>query len=206
MTRTAEQVLAAYKPATKTVRLLLDGGLQAEIDSLREQVKAAERRDKREGESLDSKTPELRRQLDELEARADSEAEAFCFQAVPRAKFDALKAAHPPTEEQWQLHREAAKTNPFLRPPECDYMGIGPELISLSCVDPELSVEEAQQLWDLLAPGPAAQLWEAAWEVSNGSSIRPTFGTGIDTTPSSGPDSTTPLNGESPSPPSTDEP
>lgn len=201
--RTAEEVLASRKPRQLRVRINFDGDLADQIEALEERLRAARRRELLEGEGLSSDVPELERQLSMLRARLDEDAEEFTFQALGRARFKEILATHPPTEAQWEQHREAAKSNPFLAAPECDYEAVAPILIAECCISHDFTVEGAAKLWDELSDAEASKLFEAAWAVNQKASIRPTFGTGTDTTPSSGPGSTTPPSGESPSASST---
>lgn len=201
----AAEILAGRKPATTTVRLLLDGDLQEEIRVLKERLKVARKRDIADGEGLGSEAPQIEQQLREAEARADEIATEFHFRAVPRSRLAELKEAHPPTEAQWERYREQAKANPFIMPPEFDPVTLAPELISASAFDPSFTVAEATELWDGLSEPDAEILFDAAWRVNQTASPRPTYGTGTDTTPSSGPASTTPPSGGSPSPSLADE-
>lgn len=201
----AAEILAARKPASTTVRLLLDGDLQEEIRVLKERLKVARKRDIADGEGLGSEAPQIEQLLREAEARADEIATEFHFRAVPRSRLAELKEAHPPTEAQWERFREQAKVNPFIPAPEFDLVSLAPVLISASSFDPSFTEAEAAELWDGLSEPDAEILFDAAWRVNQTASPRPIYGTGTDTTPSSGPDSTTPANAESPSLSSTDE-
>lgn len=192
-------LLARRKPVQQKVRLLLDGSLAVQIDDLRREIRQTKAADVRRGSPLDTAVPELERRLEELVSQADAEAAEFTFQAVGRAKLEELKRLYPPTDEQWERFREQVKGNLFAQAPEFDWAGLAPALIASCCVEPEMTEADAARLWDELSDGEAAQLFQAAWAVNETSSPRPFFGTATDTTPSSGPDSTTPRNGGSPS-------
>lgn len=197
-------VLARYKPAERTIRILLDGSIQSRIDEIRQQLKRARRTESTDG--LSSPAVQLEAQLKELEEQADGESVAFTLRAIPGADFDKLKHAYPPTEEAWERFREVQKQNPmFASAPEFDVERLAPDLIGLSMaeVDGEevdWSAEDGQELWGSLHDGARADLFEAAWAVNGQRSTRPLSGTATGTTSNSGSGSTTPQNEESPTP------
>ena len=193
-----DDLLGRVKPAEHTVRVSLDGAAAAEIDDLRRQVAAAKLRDSLDGGGLAAEAPQLERRLAELTAQLDAEAVEFRFRAIPGGELDEITAAHPPTEAQWERFREASKATPGLvSPPAFDAEAVAPILIARSVVavdgEPvDWSDDEGRRLWETLPDGVRADLLEAAWQVNQRRSARPTSGTGTGTTPSSGPESTTP--------------
>lgn len=197
-------VLARATLRTREVRVCLDGRLLGRIDDLGGLLHQAKKRDQLAGESLADEAPALARQLAELEVEAEANVTVFTFQAVSGEKFDDLKRRHPPTEEQWQTYREEAAASPlFARPPEFDIDQVLPRLIGVSvqAVDGEAaswSEDDGLAVWAGLSDGARADLGNTVWQLNNKTSIRPTSGTGTELTPTSGPGSTTPLNGASP--------
>lgn len=201
----ASDLLGRYKPAEKTVYLLLDGSLITELDRLQEERRQLVRQEAIQSPGLASKIPALDRQLHELEDKAQEATVAVTLRAIPGARFDQLKLAYPPTEEQWEAYRERAKAMPlFTGAPEVDSLGMAPALIGLSVVavdgEPvEWDESDGEELWATLHDGVRADLLAAAWEVNGQSSNRPFFETGTDTTQNSGHESITQQNEESPS-------
>ena len=193
----AADILAARKPATRQARLVLDGDRSAEIAQLRSRLQAAKVRDGLNGDSLQAEAPELSRRLAELEAEVEASAQTFTFKAVGRRKLEDITRAFPPSAAQWERFREAAKSSLTASPPEFDMNAAAAAVLSAASVDPVLSVDEAQRLWDELSDGEAAVLWRAAWGVQMQATSRPTFGTGTDETANTGPVSTSPANVES---------
>jgi hypothetical protein len=74
------------------------------------------------------------------------------FQALERPAFEALKRAHPPTEEQ-------AEEGQFV-----NIEAIAPHLIAASSLD-GITVEDAQYYLDTWGESEAAQLFQTAWDV-----------------------------------------
>lgn len=200
MSRSVSEILAARRPPERKLRLVLDGGLAARVADLEARVRQARLEDALTGGGLSDRAPAIERELTEARAMLDESAAEFTFQAIGRVRLAEITSRFPPTQAQWDRHRQEAAINPFTSaPPDYDYESLAPEVIAASCVDPAMTVEEARRLWDELSDGQAAALFEAAWAVNNEVSNRPTSGTDTDTTPSFGPESTTPPNGGSPS-------
>ncbi|MFD7995516.1 hypothetical protein [Streptomyces mexicanus] len=91
----------------------------------------------------------------ELEAAQEAFDEAAIvlrFQALRRPDFEALKKAHPATEEQAE---DGMAFNPET---------LGPELIAAASLD-GITVEEAAEYLTEWSEGEAAQLFDVAWQV-----------------------------------------
>ena len=110
----------------------------------------------------------------------------FMFQAISRAELEGLKAKFPPTEDQWSRYREAVRANPFLSPPEFDPVAMAPILLAACAVDPQMTADEAQRLWDTVSDGEAARLFEAALAVCAEAPLAPLPEPGTVTTDGSG--------------------
>jgi hypothetical protein len=165
-----------------------------ELLRLRERLSVAKLAD---DDSLASEVPELERQVKKVEAEAMASGPTYNFRQLTRREKAEIVRKYPPTSEQWQRYREKAKAYPgyILDAPEFDMTSAAPEVLALGATDPPLTLDEATKLWDDSSDNDAASLWQAAWVDATGP---PIFGTGTDMTPPSGPESTTPPNGESP--------
>jgi hypothetical protein len=177
------EILAGRKPRVKSIRLILDGTAENELERVRTELSNAKRLDK-EAEGMEtlssaSLVPDAEERYKEIEAGILEGAVVFTFKAVGRKTLETIRAEHPPTEDQWEIYRERSKANPLVQPPTFDPDGIAPQLIQAALVDPELSLEEATQLWDELSDGEAAQIYDAAWEVSMEAASIPLSATGI---------------------------
>lgn len=208
----AKTLLARYKPAEKTVRILFDGTIGSELEALTEELRRVRREEARNNPGLATKAPAIEQRISELEASADDATVAITLRALPGAKFSELVAAHPPSMEQMERYHEFVKRAPMFAggAPEFDALALAPALIgaSIALVDGEpvtFSETDGQELWDTLHDGARAVLFEAALEVNGETSSRPLSLPDTDTTSNSGIGSTTPPNTESPSPSTTDE-
>lgn len=95
-----------------------------------------------------------RQELEEAQAAYDAAAIVLRFQALPRPDFEALKRAHPPTEEQAE---DGAAFNAET---------LAPELISAASLD-GITVDEARGYLDTWAAGEAVELYEAAFGIQH---------------------------------------
>lgn len=199
------EVVAKTKPRTREVPINLDGDLLGRIDNLADEAKTVAAAEVVAGPDLASKAPGMLRELATLRAQADADVTVFSLTAVAGEIFDDLRQRYPPTEQQWVRYREEAQAAPFItNAPEIDYAEVLPRLtgLSVTAIDGEPTTwteDDGLELWRKLTDGARADLGDAAWTLNNRGSLRPTFGTGTDETPPSGPESTTQQNGESPS-------
>lgn len=74
------------------------------------------------------------------------------FQALPRLEFEALKKAHPATEEQAEDGHDL------------NIETLGPELIAAASVD-GMTVDDAREYLDTWSEAEASALFNAAWNV-----------------------------------------
>lgn len=102
---------------------------------------------------------DLKKALKSAEAETKAAQEAFDeaaivlrFQALRRPDFEALKKAHPASEEQAE---DGLAFNPET---------LGPELIAASSLD-GITVDEAAEYLTDWSEGEAAQLFDTAWQV-----------------------------------------
>lgn len=92
------------------------------------------------------------KELEAAQAAFDEAAIVLRFQALRRPDFEALKRAHPATEEQAE---DGMAFNAET---------LGPELIAAASLD-GITAEEAAEYLTEWAEGEAAQLFDVAWQV-----------------------------------------
>lgn len=90
--------------------------------------------------------------LEQAQAVFDEAATVLTFQALPRLEFEALKKAHPATEEQAEDDHE------------WNIETLAPELISRASVD-GMPVEAAREFLDTWSEAEASLLFNTAWDV-----------------------------------------
>lgn len=195
-------LLARYKPAEKTVRILLDGSVLSRIDETKQQLKQARRTESVDG--LSSRVPLIEKEIQELETQSDQL--VIKLRAIPGEEFDAMKLVYPPTDLDFKRFREAQQARAWLdfAAPDVDRAAMSPALIGKSIVEVDgVEVDwdehDGKKLWAGLHDGARAELALAAWEVNEKPSSRPLFETATGTTSSTGSESTTPADKEFPS-------
>ncbi len=152
--RTISDILREKKPNTKTVDIVLDADLAGEI-RLKEQELAQIRM--RKDRSLADGVGPIQRELDALYENAADIAVTFTFTDIGRKTFDELILAHSPTKAQKDHIAELG--GGIL---EFNIDTFPPALIALAASDPEMSLEEATEIFDTWGSGDAEILFSTA--------------------------------------------
>lgn len=148
---TRDHLRSQKKPLTKYVEILLDPDVLDAYDRAQERL----------GEATASNRDIRQRELDEAKAKLVEATVTMKFQSLGRKRYEALIAEHPPTEEQ---NEQALKETQG----EAGYNieTFPPALIHASCVDPELSEEDVQEIYDTWNTAELMALFFAALEVN----------------------------------------
>ncbi len=152
--RTISDILREKKPNTKTVDIVLDSDLAGEI-RFKEQELAQIRM--RKDRSLADGVGPLQSELDALYESAADIAVTFVFTDVGRKPFEELLMDHAPTKAQ--KDHVAATGGGIL---EFDLDTFPPALLALTASDPELTLEEATEIFDTWGSGDAEVLFSTA--------------------------------------------
>lgn len=183
-----DEILKAKRPNRLSVSITLDPTLTPEIERLEHELRSARRRDERENRP--PQAPALEKRLEEIKEQINESVIQFTFEDIGRSRFEALVESHPPTDEQKREH-ENLSWNPDT---------IAPALISATCVEPEMSLEKAEQLCRDWSTGDVQMLFNAALQVCLETASVPFTSTAIGAMLSSDESSTSVSNGESPIP------
>jgi hypothetical protein len=181
------EILSNIRPVERTVNIVLDGKVGAELDDARRVWVEARERDRRNSVLGGGEAPPLAQRVLDLEAEADASTVTFRIRAVSAMAWRRLIEAHPPItpaerEEGWNWHAET----------------FAPAVIAASCIDPAMSVEQATELGDRLSDGQFSKLFALVLTVNSGDDLIPKSGIGTDETPSTESSSTTAPDGASP--------
>jgi hypothetical protein len=161
--RKIETWLAQAKPEVVTESVCFDRELLTEFARTIEQhadlVEAKKLRSKKYGESggvLDDEDPvdAVAEKLVDLHERieADKAEHVFTFKKAPYEKFREILDNNPPTET-------AKAASPWL---DYDPHGAAPALVAITCIDPEMTTEDAEALREALPESEWARLYNAA--------------------------------------------
>lgn len=149
-----DHLRAKAAPREARVRILMNAALEDEHAALEDQLRSQPDTLAR-GENAKA----LAAQLVALEERMTAEEDELLFRSVGTSAWLQLMAEHPPTEADKGLDH-----NPRT---------FQPAAVAASCVDPEMSVEDAVWLMDTLPPAQWWQVWDVVLEVNRGASQRP---------------------------------
>lgn len=148
------EALAGAKLPEKTVPICLRGDLQAEFERLEAQLVEAQRGTS-DSLAAGGRVRELAEQIEALRAEMAAATVTFVLRAVPRRRWTALVAEHPPRDDQ-QLDR---------------VLGVNEEtftsvLIRECTVDPQMAGEQWDRLDEALTEFQWQKLFNAAWSLN----------------------------------------
>lgn len=151
--QTMADIIAAKKPNTRTIDIVLDTDLANEIKLKEQELGQAKsrRRDLAHG------VGPIEVELDELYERAADIAVTFTFQDMGRKPFDDLILAHPPTSQQKQHIADLG--GGVL---EYNIDTFPPALLAATAIDPVMTVEEAETIFNEWGSGEAELLFSVA--------------------------------------------
>ena len=177
--RTMSDILSAKKPNTRTVDIILDSDMAGEISMKQLEIEQTKQRSKGR-KSLAEGTQALEQELDDLIDVASEMAVTFTFTDIGRKNFDDLVHAHQPTEQQ---RKQIADLGGGIL--EYNTETFPPALISAAASDPEITLDEAQEIFDEWGQGDAETLFSVALIVCKERTSVPLSKNGTDPTSNS---------------------
>lgn len=153
--------LKKKQPLERKVTIPLD---QDALDAYDTAVSALER-----AKTFNEDTTEAEAQVAEARANLQEHTVTMVFRAIGRKNYDALIELYPPTEEQIEEFRNEnldRHGNPSKGKPAYDIDKFAPALVAASCVEPEMTLDQVNELFDEWNATELAQLWVAALEVN----------------------------------------
>ncbi|MFJ8110424.1 hypothetical protein [Streptomyces sp. NPDC096132] len=146
-----EEILKAATPRQRTVQVCVRGDLASEVERLTAEL--AQVSQEWEPESIADEHPGRRiaRELREAQTAAKAAEVPFVLRFVGDRAYNDLLAAHP-SDNPNELFDD--RTFPKA-------------LIVASCVDPVMTAEQAEELFEKVNVGEQKRLFDAAWEVHN---------------------------------------
>lgn len=146
MAQSYSDVKGKFKAREKSVQLVTDGELLAELEAAQAELAAAARAVR---SSLDDGIPThvLAERVRELEQQVAESVVTFRFRGLGRNAYRRLQAEHKPTEDDELFNPET----------------FTPALLAACSLDPVLTVDDVLDLFDALTEGQADQLTRAAY-------------------------------------------
>lgn len=151
----------SFAPRRTTARILADQSLvarHADADAALQEALSGS--DSMAGPDADH-IAELRTIVEQLEAEIEAAETPFTFEGIGRQRWLDTVAQHPPSEAD---RRDGYDFDPRDFPPTA---------LSMSCVDPVLTIDDARWLAEHLDLAEWRKLWEACLEANVGVSARP---------------------------------
>lgn len=149
--RSFEEIRKQATAREAEVSICVAGDLAADADRLTAALDAIDRRRAGPGASLadGAERAQLVEELEEVRELMRSAEVPFRFRALPRTEFSALIAAHPGGPDQnW---------NPDTLPPA---------LIAASSLNPKLTLEQVEELFEVFNDDQRGDLYAAAWRAN----------------------------------------
>jgi hypothetical protein len=171
-----EDLLAQARPVTRTARLCLRGDLIAAREDAERRLLAARIEDDRSNEP--DTAPAIAEEIVALEAEQDAAGVEFTVRALSRTAWQKLLEANPATEQD--------EKNGL------DYgAGFPTAAIAACCSDPEMTLDQVNQLLDVISTNQYMLLWGTVMAVNLGADDLPKSVAATATLHSSGAKSTT---------------
>lgn len=156
-----DDALAKAQPRTQTVSLCLRGDLIAEHErAVGELERAVIASELNEDDVSEEHLLALAGTIQQIEADMRDATVDFVLANIGRARWTALLAEHPPTDEQRQQFGRRFDHNPDKFPHAA---------IAACCTSPDgVTVEQVHQLEEVLSAGQWQALWSACFQVNMG--------------------------------------
>jgi hypothetical protein len=151
------EILKKAKPPERVVELCLDADLAAEHDDLNRQLSESHRT----GAATMAAAGEaatLARRIRDLEDRMQASVVTFRMRGLSAFRYQEWLEANPGRDGKQERFNPVTAVVP---------------LIAACCVDPAMTVDEAQQLVDVLGTGQTDRLFGAALEATEGAGAVP---------------------------------
>lgn len=198
-TPTMEEIRRLKKPNTRKVAILLDSALSHQMDDVASEIERL-KRTKSMRSGLDNPTQkqidELEEKLIELEEEAAGLTVEFTFQDLGRKRYDALVTDNPATDEDQEAWKRMGGEGKLAYNLE----SFPPALISACAISPKISLEEAKAIFDEWSEGDLEMLFTTALLACKEPTSLPKSRAASVRMQDSQQNSTTALNGESPTP------
>lgn len=149
---TYDHLKSLKAPRRKTVSLVGSDEAFEEVQNLQNLLEDATDQDARES---------LQRSLKTAQKTLEDSTVRITVQSIGRKRYEALVAEHPSTPEQDKESEEATG-----QPAPYNTDTFPPALLAASAVEPALTLEQAQEIWDDWNTGELMELFFATVEVN----------------------------------------
>ncbi|MGM9380345.1 hypothetical protein [Streptomyces antibioticus] len=152
-----EDILKQAKPRERTVQVCIRGDLASEVERLTDELAAVAGNWQPQSIADEHPGRKIAAELEKARTAAKAAEEAFTLRYIGDRRYHDLLAAHPSGDPN-----ELFDDRTFPK-----------ALIVASCVDPQMTAEQAEALFEIVNQGEQKKLFDAAWEVHNGANVSP---------------------------------
>lgn len=170
---TMDEILGGKRATTEPLPICLDSNLTHRVDELEKEVRDASvqvRVTPDDGEAAD-RLEALQAELEEAKEAKRQRTALFVFRALGRKELEDLERLHKVTKEQISDYRDQCRVmqTPPNNPPNYNFESFPPALISASAIKPEISLEQAIEMWNSpeFSKGELGAIFQHAWSVNN---------------------------------------
>lgn len=146
---------------SRVVEVVLDDEARQELERASSELEKAKL-----AKADDSEIRKLQKAYDKAKAACDEKTEELLFRSVGRKRWEALVRAYPPTQEQIDDAKEEKKPVPLW-----DEDAFPAAAVHASIAEPELTLEQVQELWDEWNSGETTRLFMLAYALNNNSNL-----------------------------------
>lgn len=170
---TMAMVMEMKRPARQEVRICLDSAVSEKRDKANQALGEAQSRAARwpQNESVKSAVADAEAEAEAASEAAEAVTVTFVFEALGRDRIETMMKAHQPTAGQKDEYRKmmleegkSPTSSPLIYNPDT----FPPVLMSESCSQPSMTLDEANELWgsEVWSRGELGRLFLAAWTVN----------------------------------------
>lgn len=166
--RTIEEILDLKKPLETECEILMDSAYQQQIRELESQLVEARRNDRAKDISQPSAT-KIQQKIDAILEEAQDYIVTFRFRDIGRKKLDKLARDHPPTKEQQDEYKKLNAPGVL----EFNVDTFGPALVAAASLEPKISLEHAETIFEDWGAGDIDLLFGTALAACKGRASLP---------------------------------
>lgn len=162
----ADELIRGVRLSEAHVPLCLRGDLLASREALERKLAEAHQLDQVNSLASGGAARQVAEELEQLLAEIERNTHLFRFRALPRQEFRALQDKHPPRPDS-DVDRAIGGNMETLQAP----------LIEACCIDPAMTLQQVEELLDVLSEGQAMELFGCALTLNRSRADLPKFET-----------------------------
>lgn len=160
---TIDQILDMKKPLEIEVDVLVHPEYQQRLQEL-EQEKLRAQSNRSKADLSQPGVAKIEQQIEELLEEAQEYVVTFKLRDIGRKKLNDLAQKHPPTKEQTDQYKKLGAPGVLEYNPDT----FGPALLTAVCIEPEMTLDAAERIFEEWGAGEVDSLFNACLRVTQG--------------------------------------